>query len=178
MANTFFPIATATVLSASATITFTSISQSYTDLFITSQLRTTVAGNNSDIVYYLNGDGAASTNYSRIWTSSGTTSNGYSTGVNYNFPGLLTSYCAGGSATSGQFSADEIVIYNYSNTTTFKPFTAKFTSGNIPNAGTHYTIGQWANPSKNAISSIQLATLDGSNFAVNSTISIYGILAA
>jgi hypothetical protein len=171
MPNTYVALNSFTVTTPVASISFNSIPQTYTDLVLVAQGRTTTSGGNSDIIIGLNGDYSGI--YSRLWTSTSTGSNSHVTGYNFNFGGMLTSYMTGGGAAANQFSNDVTHIMNYANTTTFKPYICKNLVGN---GGTFFTVGQYN--SRNAISSMTITSLDSTNFATNTTFALYGITAA
>jgi hypothetical protein len=164
MPSTYEPIATTTVGTATNTVTFSTISGSYTDLIIVTNVKSTSTENmsmrfNSDTgsnysrtVLTGNGSSAASTRQSNV-TSIGTDENGFFDGSNFN-------------------QAKIIQIMNYSNSTTYK---TSLIRSNRAQSGTDAIVGLWRNT--NAITSI---TLGGNslNFATGSTFTLYGILAA
>lgn len=167
MAMTYEPIATTTLSTSTATVSFTSISGSYTDLILVSNIAQ-VASNNS-LRYRFNSD--TNSNYS-FTTLSGDGSSA-SSGRDSN----LTSGLAAN--TSASTSIETIVILhimNYSNSTTYKTTLGR---GNRASSATDATVGLWR--STNAITSVQVAmgsTFPSNNFASGSTFTLYGIKAA
>jgi len=161
MAITYEPIATTTLGSAAATVTFSSISSAYTDLRIIAQMKN--SGSGGDFLAYFNSDNGS--NYSR--TILGT--NGSST------------YSArSSSATNARFNYSEpinsdgntifiINIMDYSNTTTFKTAISR---GDRGATSTVAIVNLWRSTS--AINNIQFFT-DATNFAAGSIITLYGI---
>jgi hypothetical protein len=163
---TYEPIATTTLGTAAASVTFSSISGSYTDLILVAQV-TTAAATNMRIRF--NNDSAS--NYSITWLGgTGSAANtGRETG---NTAALLESnaYPNGGSSSIAQYS---IHLNRYSNTNTWKTFISR-----AANAGTgsDLSVGLWRSTS--AINEIQVRTSSGGNISVGSTFTLYGIAAA
>jgi hypothetical protein len=168
MATTYEPIATQTLGSAAATVTFSSISGSYTDLVIVSNLGiasnqypfirfNSDSGNNySTTDLYGNGTSALSSRayitQAQIWISLDVPA---STGIETNFI---------------------VNLQNYSNSTTYKTALSRF---NATAYGTTATVGLWRNTA--AITSITIGGFgSGSawNLASGSTFTLYGIKAA
>lgn len=163
MAITYEPISTTTLGSAAASVTFSSISGSYTDLVL--------------IAAHQN----ASQSGVRVQVGNGSVD----TGSNYSITYLLGD---GSSATSGRASNDTsfdfafvaansesnliINIMNYANTTTYKTF---ITRNNGAAQGVTARVGLWRSTS--AINEIKLAPSTG-NFNSGSTFTLYGIKSA
>jgi hypothetical protein len=163
MTATYEKIASTTLGSAAATITFSSISSSYTDLVIVAQMKNSGVG--GDFLAYFNSD--TGSNYSRTILGGNGSSN-YSARVS--------------SATSARFNYSEpinsdgntifsINIQNYSNTTTFKTALSR---GDRAANSTVAIVNLWRSTS--AINNIQFFT-DATNFAAGSIITLYGIKA-
>lgn len=159
--NTYESIATQTLGSAAASVTFSSITGSYTDLVlvcdagITAGLRNYLVQVNSD----------TSTNYSRTSLSgdgtSATSVRGSSlTNIILNDYGYLE-------GTSGSNAIAHFM--NYSNTTTYKTVLCR--SNNTAN-GTSSTVNLWRSTA--AISTILVAA-SASTFVAGSTFTLYGI---
>jgi hypothetical protein len=159
--STYTPLATTTLGSAAASVTFSSISGSYTDLVIVVSGATTAGANNCR--FYYNGD-----NTSGLYSRTTITGNGTSalssrgTGSNY-------AYAANASTTQ---SPNIINVMNYSNATTFKTAISK---GGAADDATTSRVNLWRNT--NAITSITVDT-DGSTWVAGSTFTLYGIVAA
>ena len=160
--NTYTPIATTTLGSTASSYTFSSISGSYTDLVLVVNATGSTA---ADITLQLNSD--TGTNYSStILSGSGTaaSSSRYSSVTKitldaYGYP----------DTTIGTYI---IQLQNYSNTTTYKTCIAR--TNNSAN-GVSASVGLWRSTS--AISTI-LVAVTGGTFAIGSTFTLYGILAA
>ena len=162
MAITYEPIATTTLTSAQALVTFSSIPKTYTDLVLVVAFTTTSTSDDSG-GFQFNNSGAP--NYSsRHITGNGTSaSSGYNT-------------VAGGVTLAYQKNSDGIVfatanIMNYTNTTTYKTTMVK-----TVNAATYYqyNVNLWSNTS--AINEIDI--FFGTTMATGSTFTLYGIKAA
>ena len=155
--STYTPIATTTLGSASATVTFSSISSAYTDLVMIIQA-TTAAGN--AMTYQLNGD-STTTNYS----VTGVFGDGSSAG----------SYRSSNNTLSGASAAPNVAILNfqnYSNTTTYKTLLSR---GNEINNDTRAVVSLWRNTA--AVNQIVMG-INGGTYAAGSTFTLYGIAAA
>jgi len=163
MPTTYEPIATTTLGSAQASVTFSSISGSYTDL-----------------VLVFNGSNATSNNGLRIRFNSDTGTNYSST---YLYGNGSTAASSFGSNTTGAQIAVDINssqgmciahIMNYSNSTTYKTVIGRGSSaGTYADAG----VSLWRNTA--AITSVTVLLGAGtSNFSSGSTFTLYGIKAA
>lgn len=168
MASTYTPIATTTLGSATATITFSSISGSYTDLIIAGGLRVDNASSGTqNAVIRFNSD--SSSNYS--WTYILGDGSSASSSRTTNATELLVSTV--GNDDTNRYSAEIWQINNYSNTTTYKTALLK----HMVNYGNQAQVwvGLWRSTS--AITSISI-TAGSANWAAGSTLTLYGILAA
>ena len=160
---TYEPIATNTLGSAAASVTFSSISGTYTDLVVV------VSGNGAvatGIVMQLNG---ATTGYSLTQlggNGSAAASNRRTTQsfINLTYSGFFT--------TSGQ-SMLIANIMNYANTTTYK--TVLVRSGNAAN-GLDAIVGLYSSTS--AVTSVTIGNDGSGNIAAGTTFTLYGIKAA
>jgi hypothetical protein len=159
--NTYEAIATQTLGSATASVTFSSIPGTYTDLVLV--INPTMASN-ADVTIIFNGDTA--NNYSSTYLSgNGTTasSSRFST-----FPKIYLDSINTGTGIV-QYN---VSIMNYSNTTTNKTVLARFASAAV---GTQATVGLWRSTA--AITSMTI-TGDSVNFTTGSTFNLFGIKAA
>ena len=167
MAATYEIITTSVLTSTTATVTFSSIPATYTDLVL---IMNPIANTAANSYPYLRFNSDSGTNYSRTFLrGNGTTTSG-DFGQNEN-----VGYLIGGNViqTSNIFNA--IVHFNnYSNTTTHKNWLASTNSATGTNNGVELTGGTWRSTS--AINNIVLYC--GSNsFVSGSTFSLYGIKA-
>ncbi len=166
MPSTYTPIATTTLGSASATVSFTGISGTYTDLVLVATAAS--ASGEPTISFQLNSD--TGSNYSRtLLIGNGTTAtseraSNSTQGRISNSTGLTTTL--GANATIAQFM-------NYSNATTYKTVIAR---SNTSLYATEAIVNLWRSTS--AITSIALFTNSGVNFAAGSTFTLYGVKSA
>lgn len=159
MAITYEPIATTTLGSAAATVTFSSISGNYTDLVLVDQ----AFGVASHYLVRVNSD--TGSNYSVIVLL----------GVGSVVADQATSQTSGQisrSAASSNSPSGITHFMNYSNTTTYKTILSR---GNVGNS----IVIQYVNSyrSNSAITSIEVRPASG-NFGTGSTFTLYGIKAA
>lgn len=161
MATTYEPLATQTLSSSAASVTFSSISGAYTDLVIIASAQGTVGGNG--MTMRLNGD--TGSNYSNTFlrgngsaASSARVANDSQWAVS-NFSGIPTA----------SFGTYIFNIFNYSNTTTNKTGLMR---GNSAADGVDAIVNSWR--SNAAVSSILIGTTGG-NYATGSTFTLYAI---
>ena len=161
--STMTPIATNTLSSASATVTFSNIPQNYTDLVVVFD-GTNVTGLASTGLRF-NGD--TGNNYSKtlIDGSGSAASSDRDTNASAAYVGV-----------NSNISGNTIInIMNYANTTTYKTILGR---GNVPGSsvvGVRAGVGLWRNTA--AITSVSV--INGAyNWTSGSTFTLYGIKAA
>jgi hypothetical protein len=158
--NTYTAIATQTLGSAAASVTFSSIPSTYTDLVIVCNIIRTTG---SDVEFQLNSDTGSNYSFTYLF------GDGSSTGS-----GRASSQTKGNLGYSSSTNPMTLIIQaqNYSNTTTNKTLLARSSAASS-------TVSAIVNlyRSTSAISSIVL-TPNAGNFNTNSVFSIYGIKAA
>ncbi len=162
--GTYALIASNTLGGAAASVTFSSIPNTYTDLIIVTQAISATADN---VRIRFNSDSA--TNYSQTWlsgTGSAAATGRYSTSTSV----YIDIY---GSMGTALFNNANVQIMDYSNTTTYKSFLSR---SNRAGSGVDAIVGQWRSTA--AISTIVLAPTTGVNFSTGSTFKLYGIEAA
>jgi hypothetical protein len=156
-------IETKTLGSSAASIVFTSIPQTFTDLLILFSIRSDrtqgaevcriTVNSNAVTGRYLRGIGGAS----------------FSSSTNIDF------YVAGADSTANTFGNGSIYLSNYSLTTVQKSIsTDSVTANNSDNYGLMISASNRA--SNDAVTSLTLAPITGPNFLTGSTVSLYGIL--
>ena len=161
---TYTPIAT-TTLGSAASITFSSIPQTYTDLIIIATVTPAAAGT-SNFFIQTNGDtGGSGGNYS--WTKLNANGSTVGSGRNSNY----------GLCVLGELNTNlqiQINLQNYSNTTTYKTFLSRYGYANYY-FGT--AVGLWRSTA--AITSVSMGQ-DNSpyTFGAGSTATLYGISSA
>jgi hypothetical protein len=168
MPTTYEPIATTTLGSAAATVTFSTISGAYTDLVLVTNLKTTTTNqevtvkiNNDTGSNYsltnLRGDGSTAASLRRSSQTVGTISKEISPNTAFEFVSVST-------------------FMNYSNATTYKTWLSRNNRASASNApGTEALVGLWRSTS--AITELVVG-LTGGNFDTGSTFTLYGIKAA
>jgi hypothetical protein len=158
--STYTPIASQTLSSAAASVTFSSIPQGYTDLIIVVNAGASVATANGSIRFNedtgnnysqttLRGNGSAAASASLANISQ----------INLDYYGFTTSLT----------NLEIIQVQNYSNSTTNKTVLIR---GDSADYGVRAVVGLWRNTS--AITRIDIKS-DAYNFITGSTFSIYGI---
>lgn len=165
MASTYTPIATQTLGSAAASVTFSSISSAYTDLVLV------VNGNTSgdlDLQMQVgNGSVDTGTNYSVTFLYGTGSAAGSGRSANQSAMGL------GGIYNSGSGIGTNLVsIQNYSNTSTYKTVLSRSNSGGQVNA----RVNLWRSTS--AINIIKVLVESAGNLNTGTTVTLYGIKAA
>jgi len=164
MPKTYEPIATTTLSSAAADVTFSSIPGTYTDLILVSRAINTTGATSGSMQF--NAD--TGSNYSNTFIEG--TGSAASSNRNSNVTFALI-YYNNNAATDG-ISVSIAHINNYSNTTTNKTSLTRFgTAGSLVGA----YVSLWRNTS--AINSIKIIA-GGQNFQSGSTFTLYGIKAA
>jgi hypothetical protein len=162
MAITYEPIATTTLGSAAASVTFSSISGSYTDLVIIATLQTS---NTVNMNIRFNSDSGS--NYSNTsLAGNGTVA---ASGRDTNATESKIDYYAAASNTAKQYI---INIPSYANTSVYKNH---LTRGSLPSGEAVAMVGLWRNT--NAITSITILPGNG-NMNTGSTFTLYGIASA
>lgn len=168
MPKTYEPIATTTLGSSQTTVTFSSVSGSYTDLVLVASF--SLANSVYQPILRFNSD--TGSNYSATALSGNGSSAVSSRHTNQN--GIYVNPGAGTGSTLAQPLIWICNIMNYANTTTYKTAVNRFNNaGNIVNA----EVGLWRNTA--AITTVSLTAESGSgDFQSGSTFTLYGILAA
>lgn len=159
--NTYTALQTQVLGSSAASVTFTGISQAYTDL-----------------VLICNPNNASSTN-TKVQVGNGS----LDTGTNYSATQLYgngssaaslrvtsTNYALGG--VNGGYSNQTIHFMNYSNTTTYKTILSR---GNASSAYIDAAVSTWRSTS--AINTIMVQQ-DGGSYPAGSTFTLYAVQAA
>lgn len=161
VSNTYTAIATQTLGSNTATVTFSSIPQTYTDLVLVAN--GTITSGTTDGVINFNSD--TGNNYSRTYLYGNGTS--ALSGRNSSAGALLVMYW------STTVCNSIINIQNYSNTTTYKTVIGR---NNHAGNSTYEGVAMWQSTS--AITRMDIAPTGGISWASGSTFTLYGIQAA
>jgi hypothetical protein len=166
MAPTYELIASNTLTADTASVTFSSIPQTYTDLIIISSARYSTGSSVGTINLQFNSDAASNYSYTYLQGdgSSATSGRGSSATIGVSGQGESSS------SSAGTFSASICHIQNYANTTTFKTV---LTRANSTSSNTQLWVSLWRSTS--AVTSVNL--IGGYAFAIGSTFTLYGIQA-
>ena len=164
MAITYEPIATTTLGSAAASVTFSSISGSYTDLVLVIWGRTSTGG--GDVICQFNSDTGSNYSWTRL-SGDGSSAASSRSSNSTNIRLTVAAYPDSTNATLVLAS-----INNYSNSTTYKTV---LTRANQTGQAAEAIVGLWRNT--NAITSI-VVTSTPNNFNSGATFTLYGIKAA
>lgn len=168
MANTFVAIATVTVGSGgAANIEFTSIPQTYNDLYIVVSARCDRALYVDD--YRILFNGSSTTFWYRAATGDGSSVNTYGGTTNSNNIGVTTA----SQATSNTFGNGRVYIANYTSLNEKAFMSESVSENNATSAQTWLNANYWQNTAP--ITSITLDQGDGSNWLQYSTATLYGI---
>lgn len=167
MAITYEPISTTTLGSAAATVTFSSIPGTYTDLVLVCNGGITIAAGNAHLRF--NSDTGSNYSFTDI---TGTGSAASSARGTNQTSCILNSY---GYPENDMNWNCLVHIMNYSNTTTYKTLLSR---SNQADNGVSALVGLWRSTA--AITSIDIISIfSGSpQFSIGSTFTLYGIKAA
>ena len=172
MALQLFKIASTTVESPVASVSFSSIPQGYTDLQLVVSSRNNTAGAVSDMYMTFNGSGG--TAYSeRMLFGNGSATFSESFSSQAYFP--RAGYSTGTAFTTGAFSSSHYYIPNYTGSTNKSMSIDTTTEDNGTGSYIAMMACLWANTS--AITSMTLTPYGGvGGFSTNSTFTLYGVL--
>lgn len=167
MANTYILISSNVLASSAASVTFSSIPATYTDLVVKVSSRTTASS--LDITIGFNG---VTTSYSdRVLYGSGTAA---ASGVDTSLVGVSGLLSTISTYTASTFSNSEAYIPNYTSSNYKSVSLDAVTETNATAAYSYLTAGLWSNTS--SITSIIIKPISGSNnFVANSSFYLYGI---
>ena len=163
MAATYTPIASITLGAAAASVTFSSIPQTYTDLVLVQTSTNTGSGGTAGVEIQFNGD--TGTNYS-CTEILGNGSSASSTRLS------SSTFINAGASSSANQTNSIYHIMNYANATTNKTLLCR---ANDPGSFLRLVVGLWRNTS--AVSSIRVYH-PTNIFAAGATFNLYGILGA
>lgn len=160
---TYVPISTQTLGSASASVTFSSIPSTYTDLVLECVFGVTAG---TDLQLQFNGDTASNYSSTRVVANGTTAASTNTTSLTYIQPRTPANQPSTVSTTW------RININSYANTTSNKTTISRYDSATV---FTEADVGLWRSTS--AITSL-IVTANSSTFVTGSTFTLYGIAAA
>jgi hypothetical protein len=166
MANTYSLIEAKTLGTAVASVTFTSIPQTFTDLQLLISSRATQNVTRELIKIYPNGSTANNTRFLSFGYDSGSVASGTSTES-------IIGWQSGNSTTANTFANGSVYFPNYTSSD-YKSYSADVVAENNSSSSWIVSLNTslWSNTA--AITSIEIAC-ETSTFAVNSTFYLYGI---
>ncbi len=165
---TYKPLANVTLTSSATTVTFSGISQLYTDLILVGS-NVTSSVTNEHMQFRLNGDASATYNWVTMKGDGGSTyAQGAENATEANFGTFVVP-----SPTSG--SEFIINFLDYSKTDKHKMALARSSNTSSSLAGTGTTVIRWANLA--AVTSISFRYQSTASYGVGSSFSLYGLVA-
>ena len=159
--STYTPIATQTLTSTTASVSFGGIPQTYTDLVLVCWTKAPSA----DVALSMRFNGDTNSNYSYIQMAGTGTVAASNNGTSQTYARFGNNLQTAGTLTKAD-------IQNYAKTTTFKTVLSR--SGDARSGGTVAFINMWRDTS--AITSIDIFAESGGSFGVGSTFNLYGII--
>jgi hypothetical protein len=172
MPNFLTPIASQVLAATAASVTFSAIPATFTDLMLKVSSRTNVAGNNDALQVQFNGNTA--TNYS-MTRLTGTGSAASSLRAS-NATEARVGWTNGNTGTANTFGLMEIYIPNYAGSAN-KPFSSfGLSEQNATAANMDAIAALWRNVA--AITSIYIVSNNAGLFQIGSRFDLYGILKA
>ena len=174
MAATYDVISTQTLASTSATVTFSSIPATYTDLVLVTQSRASTTGTyDTDIGIRFNGDSSAVYSRTALYGNGTTAASFGATGEGCIF-GAVHPLSSG---TANVWGIANYNIMNYSQATTLKTVLVRSSCLGASADDVRALVGLWAGTAA-VITSLSLILASGGSFAIGSTFTLYGIKAA
>ena len=167
MPATYEPIATTTLGSAQATVTFSSIPGTYTDLVLITNSRSDSTTRGVSVQF--NNDTGSNYSVTRLRGDGSTASSNRASNQTYIEIGDQNI----STDTAGNIGNVICHIQNYSNATTYKTTLSR---ANVADVTVRAIVGLWR--STNAITEIDIISSGGNNFISGSTFTLYGIKAA
>jgi hypothetical protein len=163
---TYEPIATTTLTAGTASVVFSSVPQTYTDLVLVTQAKHSAGSGFEDMYLRFNSDTGNNYSFTTLSGTGSVTEGFRQGGLNKN---PITYY---GALTTTVGDTNQIShINNYSSTATYKH---TITRANLASRGVDLIVSQWRSTS--AITSITIFA-STTNLGAGSTFSLYGIKA-
>ena len=164
MPNALQPLANKTLTGTTSSVSFTSITGIYKDLYLVCEYTNAVADNDYIQVVF-NSDTGSNYNLVRMTGDGSSAATG-----NYNSFSIPWLTLNGGfQLTSGNLTA---TFFDYSATDKHKTYVSQ---NGTANKGSELVAGRWANTA--AVTSLTLSSVNGWSFATGSTFALYGVLA-
>jgi hypothetical protein len=171
MANTFFKLDSVTVgAGGAASVTFSNIPRTYTDLVVKYSTRCSGSGQFQSVFLRMNGDSSAVYSGSRFWYYSGFASSYYTGSTSNNM-----NWTSGSTATANTFGTGEITIPNYISSSG-KSFSSELMSES--NSTTEVVTGIASGLYATTVPITSLTVIGETSFVQNSTFTLYGVFNA
>lgn len=170
MPSTYTPITSTTLQTVSSSISFTSITNTYTDLVLVLFGRSTRGSTDDTIYMRFNNDSAGNYSRTRLLGQGSGASSERQTNTAY----ILFDILSAANNPTNDFSTNIYQIQNYANTNINKYVFAR--ANNANGSFVFAGIGLWRSTS--AINRIDIGPLTGPNFLAGTTATLYGIKAA
>ena len=172
MANTYTLIQAQTLASSAASVTFSSIPATYTDLVVRMSVRSDRANVADGLFLKFNSDTASvySSTYLSVNNSDSIVGSGRGTGTSSD---VYYYYTDGANATSNTFSNTELYIPSYTASQNKPLSLTSMAEGNTAAFSMGANAGLWRNTA--AITSINIVSFVGANFVTGSSFYLYGI---
>lgn len=164
--STYTPIATTTLGSAQGSVSFSSISSSYTDLILVCSFKNSSTGD--ALMLRMNSDTGSNYSDTRLGGQGSVAGSGRSSNQSEM---RVDGYSVGPTVTNNQTLI--LQFQNYANTSTYKTVLGRFSDA-AGDVGA--MVGLWRSTS--AINQIALFNIVGADIAAGSTFTLYGITAA
>ena len=172
MANTYTLISRNVLSSSAASVTFSAIPSTYTDLVVRFSTRSSSSlGVYDQIKLTFNGDTA--TNYSDTYVFSTPPSGTGISGADVSSSFSMLLYSNGDTATASTFGQGELYVPSYTSSTRKPSSSFSVAETNATNTRLGINANLWQGTA--AITSITLTSLTGANFLAGSSFYLYGI---
>jgi len=165
---TYTPIASTTIGTAITTVSFSSISGTFTDLVLVYSTKSQGGYDYQNSSITFNGDTGTNYSYTQLYGDGSSAASNRQSSQNNILVGVDI-----GTTQAGKFSVNILNIMNYSNTTTYKTL---MTRKNATPSLVSTAVGLWRSTA--AITSMTISRDDSNGFSVGSTFALYGIAAA
>jgi hypothetical protein len=152
-----------------ASVTFSSIPQTYQHLMVRMSARSDSGADRDALLFAINGD----TNAANYWRGSASRSNNTTSGDTGSASRTFPLSCTGGTAVANVFSATEITLSRYTQSVT--KLLGFYASSTDSDSDSTLTIGSLIWPFNSAITSLTISPSSGGNFVAGTTVNLYGL---
>lgn len=167
---TYVALAKTVLTGSQTTVTFSGISNAYTDLVLLISCRSDLPSVDDNLAIRLNGSSSTVNSWTNIQVQSSVVSSNRNQNFNRNY---LTDAFSAASATSNTFGSIEIYLPNYTGSTNKVFSSTGVAESNASGANMGVTASLWRDTT--AVSSITIFPESGPNFVSGSRFDLYGI---